>query len=717
MAQFLHSAAKRKAMAKPAPGRPGKTPPWTPGAKSGIGKALDAGSHICFTISEGAITESYYPREDNACLGESAFIVTDGKDFFSDERKDTEQHVESIEKLVPGYLLINKCKKGRYTIIKEIIADPLRNSLMQRLQFIDHSGDNLRLHNITIPRFPKNADPQRAYVAKINGVEMLFAETNGLVFAIASSVAFKRRSVGFLGKSDGLTQLQKHRWLRHEYDVADMGNVGLSVEIEQGGKHGFLLVTALGHSHQEAAHNALASLLTGFTQSKEHYIASWQQWHNKLWTGRSTGGQYTLLATSANTLRVSESKLFPGGILASLSIPWGASRVENGLGAYHLVWPRDLVLSGGGFAALNDKDSLLRVLNYLMTTQLEKGSWPQNMWLDGSANWKGIQLDQVAMPLTLVDFCRLHGLLAEPQLKRYWERLKKSLEFLITMGPASDQDRWEEESGVNTFSLATQVSAFIAGANIAGHFKETDLQKYYFGEADKLNDRIDELTYVTDTPLSRAFDIPGYYIRINPGLQPVDKVKNKKLRFRKPGSRKMLHVYECVGVDTLALVRFGLRSAHDPKILNTLKLIDALLKVELPNGTSWRRYVGDIYGEDEEGNPYEQGGDKGIGRPWPLLTGERAHYEIAAGNYDYARRLLASMNNFAHNGFLPEQVWDGEDIPDKKLVRGKPTGSAMPLTWAHSEYIKLCRSLDEKRVFDLPVSVYERYVNQIPAVV
>jgi glucoamylase len=693
-----------------APGRPGKTPPWTSGAKTGIGKALDAGSHISFTLTDGAITECYYPREDNACLGESTFLVTDGRDFYSDERTDAEHSSETSDELAPAYTLVNKCRLGRYTIRKEIIADPLRNSLLQQINFDDHGNHELRLYNFSIPRFPENAALQTAYIEKINGVEMLFAETNGIIVSVASSIPFARRSVGFLGKSDGNTQLKKYGYLKHEYDIAEDGNVGLSIGFDPPVQNNFLLVIAFGHSRQEAAHTALASILTGFSISKEHYINSWRDWHSKLWTVSNVNNMYPLLHSSANVLRVSESKLFPGGILASLSIPWGASRVRDSLGAYHLVWPRDLVLSSGGFAALNDKESLLRVLNFLMTTQLEDGSWPQNMWLDGQPHWSAVQIDQVAMPVVLVDICRLHGLLDASQLQRYWARLKKALEFINAKGPASDQDRWEEESGVNTFSLATEVSAFVAGANLAGHFNDPDLQKYLFAKADELNGRIDELTYITDTPLSRQFEVEGYYIRINPTLKAADKVRNKKLKFRKPGSHHLLRVYECVGVDALSLVRFGLRDAHDPKILNTIKLIDGLLKVELNNGVSWHRYVGDIYGEDKNGNPYEEDGKKGIGRAWPLLTGERAHYEIAAGNFDYARILLESMKNFSLNGFLPEQVWDSGDIADKKLFQGRPTGSAMPLTWAHSEYIKLCRSLEDKRVFDLPVSVYQRYV-------
>jgi glucoamylase len=170
-------------------------------------------------------------------------------------------------------------------------------------------------------------------------------------------------------------------------------------------------------------------------------------------------------------------------------------------------------------------------------------------------------------------------------------------------------------------------------------------------------------------------------------------------------------LYELICVDALALVRFGLRAADDPKILNTIKLIDDTLKVETPYGPCWHRYVNDGYGEDKDGNPYADSGN-GIGRAWPLLTGERAHYEIAAGNIDYAKELLKTMDCFANNGLLPEQIWDTDDIPDKGLFLGKFTGSAMPLTWAHSEYIKLWRSIKDERIFDMSLQTEARYLKK-----
>jgi glucoamylase len=93
------------------------------------------------------------------------------------------------------------------------------------------------------------------------------------------------------------------------------------------------------------------------------------------------------------------------------------------------------------------------------------------------------------------------------------------------------------------------------------------------------------------------------------------------------------------------------------------------------------------------------------------LTGERAHYELAAGRNEEAERLLRAMENFAgESGLLPEQIWDTEDLPQKDLYFGRPSGSAMPLVWAHAEYVKLRRSLHDGRVFDLPRRAAQRYV-------
>ena len=181
----------------------------------------------------------------------------------------------------------------------------------------------------------------------------------------------------------------------------------------------------------------------------------------------------------------------------------------------------------------------------------------------------------------------------------------------------------------------------------------------------------------------------------------------------RPPGQNLDRAFHIVSPDSLALVRFGLRAADDPRILNTLRVIDALLSVELPQGPCWYRYNGDGYGEHADGSPFN---GTGIGRPWPLLAGERAHYVLAAGHPDEAEALLTVMENSpaGESRLLPEQVWDAADIPALELFRGKPTGSACPLVWAHAEYVKLRRSLHDGKVFDQPPQTVKRYLVDKP---
>jgi glucoamylase len=203
--------------------------------------------------------------------------------------------------------------------------------------------------------------------------------------------------------------------------------------------------------------------------------------------------------------------------------------------------------------------------------------------------------------------------------------------------------------------------------------------------------------------------VDGYYVRITPpdgdgAASPIEgfvPIKNR------PPDQSRAAATLLVSPDALALVRFGLRAPDDQRILNTLKVIDSLLKADLPQGPGWYRYNGDGYGEHADGSPFN---GTGIGRAWPLLTGERAHYELAAGHADSAKALLAAMEGSTEGGrLIPEQVWEQDDIPELELFRGKPTGSACPLVWAHAEYVKLRRSLRDGKVFDQPPQTVQRY--------
>jgi glucoamylase len=338
-----------------------------------------------------------------------------------------------------------------------------------------------------------------------------------------------------------------------------------------------------------------------------------------------------------------------------------------------------------------------------MTTQEADGHWPQNMWLDGNAYWHGNQLDETAFPILLADQLRRRRVLdgLDP-----WPTVRRAAGYLAANGPVTPEDRWEEDGGYSTFTLAVEIAALLAAADFADLADEREVGRYLRETADVWNDSIERWTYVTGTSLATTVGVDGYYVRIAPGdvgdgSSGLIPVRNR------PGPSSEAEYSGMVSPDALALVRFGLRNAADERIANTVRAIDACLRTATPTGPAWHRYNNDGYGEHEDGTPFD---GTGIGRAWPLLAGERAHFELAAGKPRKAASLLHVMRRQSSlGGLIPEQVWDADDVPARELFRGCPTGSAMPLAWAHAEYVKLLRSVRDGRVFDTPPQTVRRY--------
>ncbi len=697
-----------------APGAPGIPARWSSSAKSGVGTALNAASRIWFTLSHGVFNEIYYPRLDQACTRDLGLIVTNGVDFFSEEKRQADHKVDFLADGVPAFRLVNACQDGRYRIEKEIISDPRRDAVLQYTRFIPLQGELMDYHVYALlaPHLENQGNHNDAWIEEYNGVPMLFAEHNGTALAMACSNGWLKRSVGYVGTSDGWQDLNQHKLMEWQYAEARNGNVALTGEVDLATAQGeFTLVVGFGQNPAEAGFRALASLQDGFTEARKLYIKEWQAWQKRLpeMDGVEKSGK-DLFRTSMSVLEIHEAVRFPGGIIASLSIPWGFDKGDDDLGGYHLVWPRDLAETAGGLLAAHAHDDVRRVLHYFQVTQDANGGWPQNMWLDGRSYWSGIQMDETAFPILLVDMARREGMLDETELQRLWPMVRRAAGFLLRNGPVTQEDRWEEDPGYSPFTLAVEISALLAGADLADKLGEKGVAGYLRETADSWNENIERWIYVRDTDLAKKEGVEGYYVRIAPpdtaeGASPLGgyvPIKN-----RPPGQSDQ-PAANIVSPDALALVRFGLRRADDPRIVNTVKVIDAMLKVDTPNGPSWHRYNEDGYGEKQDGSPFD---GTGIGRAWPLLTGERAHYELAAGNRKEAERLLHVMESFSNDGnLLPEQVWDQNDIPDKELFFGKPSGSAMPLVWAHAEYVKLRRSLKDGKVFDMPSQTIKRYI-------
>ena len=280
--------------------------------------------------------------------------------------------------------------------------------------------------------------------------------------------------------------------------------------------------------------------------------------------------------------------------------------------------------------------------------------------------------------------------------------------FIARTGPATEQDRWEETAGLTPSTLAPVVAALVVAAS---HVPEP-AASYCLELADDWNASIEEWTYAAGSRLARAHGVDGHYVRIaSPSVLEGAPIATPVPVRNRPSDESTIAADEMVGTDFLALVRFGLRQPDDPAILSTLVVADALLRTETPHGPLWHRYDGDGYGEQVDGGPYD---GTGIGRGWPLLTGERGHYELAAGRDP--RPYLDAMRRFGSaGGMMPEQVWDAPDILARGLFLGCPSGSAMPLAWAHAEYVKLVRSMALGHAIDRPVPVWERYRGQRPA--
>ncbi len=77
--------------------------------------------------------------------------------------------------------------------------------------------------------------------------------------------------------------------------------------------------------------------------------------------------------------------------------------------------------------------------------------------------------------------------------------------------------------------------------------------------------------------------------------------------------------------------------------------------------------------------------------------------------------MARALERFAGDQLLlPEQVWDGEAVPEAGLVMGGPTGSAQPLGWAHAEYLRLLYAIATASFPDLVAPVRKRYTESRP---
>jgi glucoamylase len=700
---------KNQSFPRRAPGGPGIEPRWTHGAKVAVGTAYSTSSRVWYTLDAGCVTEVYYPTIDTPQIRDLQFLFTDGETFFHDERRNFASEIDCVSEAALGFEVTNQENEGRYTLHKTILGDPYQNCLLIRVH-VEASPElqsKLKVYVLCAPHLEIGGWHNNGEILHIGDNKLLLAHKGNTWLAIGTTVPFTEASCGYVGVNDGWTDLADNYRLDWQYDEALDGNIALTggLDLSQGPE--FTVGVAFGTTQHDARSTLGQSLNIPFQRTREAFIHQWEQ-TSKRFSLASKSDNAKLYERSVNLLLAHEDKTYSGAMIASLSIPWGDQKSDDELGGYHLVWTRDLVKSVTGLLAAGDTSTPLRSLIYLVVSQREDGGFYQNFWLDGRPYWTGIQLDEVAFPVLLT-----WRLWKDKALGNFlpFEMVRRACGLLIREGPITAQDRWEEARGYSPSTLAVHIAALICGAEFFDDRGEHATADFVRDYADFLESHIEPWTVTTEGTL-----VPGirrHYIRVNPAssVDCADEDPNcgtLVLANQPPGDRCDFPAKEIVDGGFLELVRYGIRSADDPIIKDSLRVVDAVLKVDTPFGPAWRRYNHDGYGQHEDGSSYTGWGK---GRPWPLLTGERGHYEIAASRDPSP--YLRALENFSQGiGLMPEQIWDGPDLPSSYLRFGGPTDAAMPLLWAHSEYVKLHRSSADGRVFDLVEPAYDRYVRR-----
>lgn len=729
----------------PAPGGPGAAAMWTRADKDGVGTARSSASQVWFTLAGGIVTEVYFPDVDTPQIRDFQLMFTDGANFFHDAQRDFTHECAPIDPRAPAFRVTSTSTDSQhpYKVIQDIITSPDSSCLLIRTR-LEGAADllgRLKVYALLAPHLQGQGGNNNGYVAVTTDGKKLVAQRDGSMtwLALNADCGLGYTSCGFVGVNDGWTDIIGNKRLPiWHYDCARHGNVALTAEIDRGNANEFVLALGFcqsggGPTPEEGSDPNPAMVLVRealsypFDQATppgqlQSYINDWvagiAPTRFKPVAGTS-GDKDRLFNFSYNVLLSHEDKNSLGALVASLSIPWGYNDPDEDAG-YHLVWPRDMCQSATALLAAGEMDVPLRGLMFLATNQSDDGSFHQNFYINGEPYWDGTQLDELSYPIILAYHLSQANGLQKYNPKRM---VLAAAGALIAKGPMTQEERWEENEGYSPSTLASNIAGLICAADLAERSWGDPMTAQFLREhADFLESHLETWCVTTQGSLGRALGrgdgINQYYIRLLPTQVKSGDVNNHNPSLPEDPNTATIYLKNIPGggafpardvVDGgfLELVRLGIRSADDPVIRNTVAVIDYVLKDDLPNGPCYRRYNHDGYGQGDQGQPF---GFQGVGRPWPLLTGERAHYEVAAGRD--AKPYVRYLEAFAGaRGLIAEQLWNAAALPNAfpPLEPGGPTGSAMPLAWGHAEYIKLVRSVSDGKVFDLLPVVAKRY--------
>jgi glucoamylase len=631
---------------------------WPTAAKNGFGTSTTLASKVWFTLADGVMTEVFYPTLDVPNVQTLQLQVSTGGKIES-EIDDTHHRLELPNPNALIFRQINSAKSGQYTITKTYITDPRRNTVLIDLDFNTQTPAQLYVY------YDPSLNNSGMHDSARNEGDALLAVDKNIASALIPSCGFTSAT----GRSeDNVVQIAALKQRR------------------------CTLALGFGANATQAATAARSSLARGFEAIRREYEAGWQRYVATLPRITKHQRQFNFAAI---VLKGLEDKTFRGASIASPSTPWGGGPNANEptVSGYHGVWARDLYHVATAFDAMGDRATANRLLDYLFRVQQKRdGSFPQNSWVDGRPIGGALQMDQVGLPLVLA------YQLGRTDRATWRKHIKPAADFILRRGPRTDQDRWEEKPGYSPATIAAQIAGLVCAAEIARINGDRSSANAYLETADKWAQNVDRWTVTESGHTGR-----GYYLRITENEDPNDGAKTEiNSSSLKVDERKI------VDAGFLELVRLGIKKPANALVVESLKLIDQLIKVDTPAGEAWYRYNHDAYGETPDGGNYD--GRNGVGRLWTLLTGERGEYEIAAGDLASARSRLDTMAGFANDGLMiPEQVWDLKRAPNASFRFGGGTGSATPLAWSMAQFIRLAMNIESGRNLETPRIVWQRY--------
>jgi len=730
------------------PAGPGERPRWTTGEKYGVGTVADHGdpdpSRVWFTLTEGALTEARFPRIDLMNLRTLDFLVDAAEDEYTvrthnetrrdDETDTVEREVRPVADDALLYeQVVTETGDGQgheWRLRVEYATDPDHEAIVADVNFEASDGADYDVYAVADVALTNTGTRDRgvrlgragsyhlaardetAYTGETSAPLLVDDEGEGysVAFAMAAQSRFDWATVGVAG-SETLGDLFGDGAQPTSQDAVEDENVVLVGRLGQGSRTSETLALGFGRNADTAAAlgEALGALSKGYDAVRADYRASWDSFladkplPDAVADDEALANQYR---AALMTLLAVEDKTYLGGSIASPSVPWGeavAAEEPRGYG-YNFVWARDLYQVFSVFAAVGDDARAVDQVGYIYEYQQDAdGFIPQNTYVNGITRWGGEQMDNISFPQVMAYqlFERGYGF---DDVDYEYANVRRSADYVARNGPETAQERWEEEAGYSPSSIAAEIAGLACAGKLGAETGHDADALVWLALADDWADRVAEWT-ATTTGTERHETTP-YFVRATRDGDP-DAGHLRTLANAGP----TLDEREVIDAGFLELVRLGITPWDDEVVRNSVAEVDATIRVGLDEGPAFYRYNGDGYGERDRGDkgaPWSAE-NFGKGRLWPLLTGERAEYELHAGDEDPAA-LLETIRSFANSGrMLPEQVWDREHGTKYNWEFGEGTGSATPLAWSMAQFVRLAHGVDADEPVETPDFVRERY--------